>query len=229
LKAVIQRLSSYLPLTYADIIARSLKGCGSVLDIGCGQGELMSSMKRRVNAYCVGLELYLPYLYEAKKKRSHDDFILADARKIPVKPRSFDAVLASQVIEHMSKNDGLEMLDTIERIAKKCCVVAVPVGFIPYEPLNVQDLDENPLQKHLTGYNTAEFQQRRYEVWGQGLRIIYGERGLARRYSGAFRWIFYLLSYIMQFVTFFHPSLAIYMICVKIVRSENKEISRIHP
>lgn len=75
LNTIIERVSPFLPLTYTNIMARSLKGCQSVLDVGCGRGELMRNLKKRVNVHSVGLELYLPYIYEAKKMRSHDDFV----------------------------------------------------------------------------------------------------------------------------------------------------------
>jgi len=58
LKVLVKKFSPYLPLTYTDMIARSLKGCRSILDVGCGRGELMESLNRRVSAYRVGLDLY---------------------------------------------------------------------------------------------------------------------------------------------------------------------------
>ena len=75
LKVLVKKLFPYLPLSYTDIVARFLKGCKSVLDVGCGNGELMINLRKRINVYSVGLELYLPYLHEAKKRKSHDDYI----------------------------------------------------------------------------------------------------------------------------------------------------------
>ena len=152
LQSFIDKLSIFMPFTYSTIISRSLKDSKTVLDIGCGKGELMKKI-RREQTYCVGLDIHLPYLKEAKRNKSHDDFISADARRIPIRPRSFDAVLCSQLIEHLKKHEGLKIVDEIETMALSKVVLATTVGYIPYLPLD-EDQDEL-LQVHKSGYTRA--------------------------------------------------------------------------
>jgi len=156
LKVFVRRFSPYLPLTYTDIIAKSLKGCRSILDVGCGRGELMENLNRRVSAYRVGLDLYLPYLYEAKKRRSYDDLICADVRWLPIRPGSFDGVLCSQVIEHLSKDEGLELVQEIEAISRLRVVIGTTIGYVPYLPLD-QNNNSNPFQVHKSGWAPETF------------------------------------------------------------------------
>jgi SAM-dependent methyltransferase len=208
---MIQRLSPYLPLTYADIIARSLKGCRNILDVGCGRGGLMSSVERRVNAHAVGLDLYLPYLIEAKKKRSHDDFILADVRYIPLRAKSFDCVLCSQVIEHLERREGLRLISNVENIVRFKVIIGTPRG--AHTPSD-RDACINPFQEHRSFYLPFEFLARGYKVRGQGLELIYGDGGI-KRLSKSLMIFFTLISYIFSPLTYFAPNIASHMICVK--------------
>lgn len=209
-----EKLSPYLPLTYTDIIARALKGCKSVLDIGCGKGELMRSMKRRVDTSSVGLELYLPDLHEAKKKRSHHDFILADARRLPIRPKSFDGVLCSQVIEHLDKSEGLTIVEQVEVISKFRVVIGTTVGYIPYLPFDSEN-GNNPFQVHKSGWSPEFFILRGYHIVFQGLKLAYGPQGIMRGVPRALRHMLSLVSYLIAPILYFTSNLAVYQVVWK--------------
>jgi len=63
--------------------------------------------------------LFKPYLLRSKEARVHHDYILADITKLEFRPKSFDTVLALDVLEHLTKGDGLNLIKNMEKIACK--------------------------------------------------------------------------------------------------------------
>jgi len=212
-----ERFSAFIPFNYVSMIVQSLNGCRSILDIGCGKGEIMMSIKRRINAYTVGLELYLPNLIEAKKMRSHNDFILADARWLPIKSRIFDGVLCSQIVEHVTETEGLDIMDDIERISKLRVVIGTTVGYTPYLPLDPEN-DNNPFQIHKSGLSKETFISRGYHVRFQGLKLAYGLQGFMRRVPKPLRLWLGLICYLLSPIVCFASSLAFIQVAWKAIQ-----------
>jgi len=220
LKVLVKKLFPYLPLSYTDIVARFLKGCESILDLGCSNGELMMNLRKRINVYSVGLELYLPYLQEAKNRKSHDDFILADAKWLPIKSKSFDGVLCSQVLEHLNKIEGIKLLENAEKISKLRVVIGTPIGYIPYLPLEPESYN-NPFQVHKSGFMPQFFKTRGYRVRFQGLKLAYGPQGFMRSVPNLLRLLLSLIPYLIAPITYFSSRLAIYLIAYKDVQKNS--------
>jgi ubiquinone/menaquinone biosynthesis C-methylase UbiE len=209
------KIVPFIPLTYYWIIRRKLdKNVYSVLDVGCGKGQPMKLLSSSKRFYRVGADLFKPFIIKAKHEKIHDEYVLCDVRFLPFKPRSFDLVLCLHIIEHLQKSDGLRLIEQIERISRVQIIVVTPVGFIPFLPLD-GDYNENPLQEHRSGWIQTEFIERGYEVRGQGLRAIYGEYGLAHKFSKHIRYLTYIVSYLLEPITYFFPNLAVYVVCVK--------------
>ena len=57
---------------------------------------------------------------------------MADIRKIGFRPKSFDAVLALDVLKQLTKVDGLNLIKNMEKIAKRFIVPFTPNGFLHY-------------------------------------------------------------------------------------------------
>lgn len=100
------------------------QGCTSAVELGCGHGNNLRQLQARRK---VGVEVVAEY-----PVRIHDEveFIIMDvlewARKAA--SRSFDLVLIIDVIEHFTKEDGVELLNNAQRIANKRVVLWVPEG-----------------------------------------------------------------------------------------------------
>jgi len=63
----------------------------SLLDVGCGAGvESMLLAERRNFSY---LDIFRPYLAQAKRCLPKDDFILCDIRHLPLREKTFDIAL----------------------------------------------------------------------------------------------------------------------------------------
>lgn len=187
----------------------------TVLDIGCGDGELMSLLADGEGWKIYGLELYENAIKKAKKRNIYAEIVNTDVTNISnvSNLKKFDVVFASQVIEHLKRNDALKSLKEWEKLAKKRVVVSTPIGFIKYDLLEERN-DSNPYQKHLSGWNIKELREMGYKVIGQGARFIYGPNGVARRYP-KYLIVFRILAYIISPFIYFNPNLGTYMIAVK--------------
>lgn len=162
-------------LTFALALDRLLAGCDSVLDLGCGKNSPLRILEKK--KLSVGVDAYAPYIRRSRKKKIHDKYYIMDVLQINerFKPKSFDAVLALDLIEHLQKSDGKKLLSKMEKIARKKVVILTPNGFIKQED------DETRLQEHLSGWTIGDFKKKGYKIEGMyGLKFLRGEKAELR-------------------------------------------------
>jgi SAM-dependent methyltransferase len=189
-------------------LRKTLLGCDSVLDIGCG----VSGKLREVGApNTTGFEGYQPDFEEAKRRKTHDQLIFGDAHQLAnmFQPRQFDACVALDVIEHLTKEDGLKLIQDMERIARKRVVIFTPKGFLPQ-----RHAVDNDLQVHLSGWEPEEMRKLGYEVYGQlGPKTLRGEGHVLKHRPAAF---WGLISFIAQIGWIWRqPDKAAAIACIK--------------
>jgi hypothetical protein len=216
-KLYFNRFAGGLFHTVDYCIMKNLKQCDSVLDLGCGSN---SPVRRCSNLkHKIGIEGYAPYLEESKSKGIHTNYILGNIMDQSFPKKSFDAVLMLEVLEHLSKEDGLRMLAKIEQWARKVIIISAPNGFLPQNAI-----DGNQYQKHLSGWRTYEFKTRGYKVFGlSGLKLLRTERAEGEehdtiRFKPKIFWA--MVAIISQIVTYFVPLLAFECLYVKTFREE---------
>jgi SAM-dependent methyltransferase len=140
-----------------------LKGCRTVLDLGCGQSSLLQYVGG-IN-YSVGVEYWQPYIDESKSRRIHSTYKQADITTVSFGASEFDAVILVDVLEHISKLTAYQLLQKMETWAAKKVIVVVPNGDMPQEdPYG----DGNEKQRHVSEWSPAELQQIGYSVRGFG-------------------------------------------------------------
>jgi ubiquinone/menaquinone biosynthesis C-methylase UbiE len=183
------------------------KSAESILDVGCGQGLPMEMIKMRMKVKrSVGVDLFKPYIDQCKKKKIHDEYLLSDVRRLPFKNKSFDVVMALQVLEHQPKKDAWKLLEKMEKIAKKQVIVAMPIGEM-YHPA----VDHNELQLHLSHFHPDELEKRGYKTIKMGIRQLLGENGIVHKVNNDFlRKIIYTVSIFVDIFLFFFQPLANY-------------------
>lgn len=207
----------HLPFTYLNIVRRLLDRKGrSILDVGCGRGELMEIINKNRKFFAVGIDGFFPYLKVCKERRVFNGLLLSDVRSLPFRKKSFDVVFCSQAVEHLFKREGKKLMDDLEQIAKRQVILGTTVGFFPHEPF--EGKDENPLQVHKSGWRPDEFRKRGYKVYGQGAGFVYGKNKNIKRLPGILRIPFFVLSYFLSPIFYFFPDLAAYIICVKKIK-----------
>jgi ubiquinone/menaquinone biosynthesis C-methylase UbiE len=202
------------PFTIGFYFSMLTSSCNSVLDLGSGTSNRYIKQLKKAK-YTVGLDLYAPYLRKSNKSSEHDDLIRADVRKLCFREGSYDCVIASELIEHLSKAEGYELLRSIERISKDIVIVTTPNGFAP------QDHDENALQHHKSGWTLREFERLGYRVYGlRGLRILTRNETVTR--SRVLSAGIKLVSMITQPIASLYPETAYQLLCVKYLQEKGK-------
>ncbi len=215
-----KRLSSYqqfdqrlLPLkifllSLADPVSNIIdRSAESILDVGCGQGLPMQMIKMRMRVKkSVGVDLFEPYLKECKRKKIHHEYVESDIRKLPFKDKSFDVVIALQVLEHLPKKDSWKVLEKMEKIARKQIIVAMPIGEM-YHPA----VDGNEHQLHHSAFYPHELEKKGFKIIKMGRKSLLGEEGLVHKLnSDLARKTVYTFCLGLDFLFYFFQPLADY-------------------
>ncbi len=146
----------------------------TVLDLGCGQGKPMEFINKRLQIKkSIGVDLFEPYIKEARQKKIHNEYILSDIRKVRFTPKSFDLVMASHVLEHLKVNDAWKVLENMEKMAKKQVIAVTPIGE-HYHQLE----DGNIWQLHLCAFTPEDFIKRGYKIKKYGWKWLLGDHGI---------------------------------------------------
>jgi hypothetical protein len=115
--------------------------------------------------FTVCVELYKPYLEHLKKNLVGENLVLVEEdalsflKKQPSK--SIETIISTDLIEHLSREDGLELISEIERTVRKQAIVVTPRGFMPQE-IHEEDDDGwgfvgNLLQNHVSAWEPEDF------------------------------------------------------------------------
>ncbi|MBU1110112.1 class I SAM-dependent methyltransferase [Patescibacteria group bacterium] len=193
---------------YSYLLQREILGeCETVLDVGCGSSSPIQQFSEQLE-YSVGVDIFGPAVEESRQAGIHNEYSAIDALEAGerFKEKSFDCVLALNLIEHLSKEDGLRLITMMEKIAKKKVIIFTPNGFLP------QGANENMFQEHLSGWTSKEMTDLGYRVIGAG-----GWKGLRR--GGEIVWrpkpFWKGVSLLTQVLTRNYPEHTFYLFCVK--------------
>jgi len=190
---------------WLKILRKELVNCDRVLDLGCGYN---STLQYCNVPFSVGVESFNPYLQESKKKGIHNQYIKADIRKIEFQPEAFDAVVAIEVLEHLTKQEGAQLLNKMERWATKKIIITTPNGYLWQD-----GYDDNPLQEHKSGWSIEELRNFEFKVFGiNGWKSLRGYMGLIK-YRPGFLWR--RISDLTQKMTYYYPKLAFQLLAIK--------------
>lgn len=185
-----------------------LSGSESVLDVGCGNA---SPIQYLGISNSTGIDGYQPAIEAAKAAKTHSKFEMGDIRNLTnVFPKkSFDACIALDVIEHLPKEDGFKLIESMQAVAKKRIIFLTPNGFLPQTRQESGDL-----QEHLSGWSASEMRQLGFQVVGLlGPKSLRGEFHRIKRSP---RWFWGLVSLFNQItVTRSNPENAAAILCWK--------------
>ncbi len=152
---------------FLKFISIYLNGCRSIMDIGCGPSPYLTKINKY--EFVCGIDAFFKVCDIVSKNQIYNQVINAKVPFIPLKNKSFDAVVLFQVLEHLEKNEGYRFIQQVEEIAKKMIIITTPNGFVKQEPY-----DNNPFQEHKSGWVIDEFHKLGYYVYGlEGPKILY--------------------------------------------------------
>lgn len=196
---------------YYHCLSRELKGMDSVLDLGCGSWSPLQKIKK--DFFSVGVDIFQPVIGRIKRNKIHDEYKIVDVMQIDkfFKKKSFDAVIALDLTEHLKKKEGLTLLKRMESIGRKKVIVLTPNGFTDQDPAQ-----GNPYQVHQSGWQVEDFARRGYRVYGmRGLKFIRGQWATIK-YRPWFFWA--VVSVFSQPFVYFLPQLAYQLFAVKKIK-----------
>lgn len=197
-----------LKFDYLSELQKALQNCGTILDVGCGSNSPIRNLSS--NRYCVGIDIFEPWLNESEVEKIHDKYYKLDVLKLDskFKEKSFDSVIALDLLEHLTKEQGSELLEKMEKIARMRIIIFTTNGYNPQH-----ESDNNPWNVHKSGWTIKEMKHRGYDVIGiNGWKYIKGEYGLLK-FRPKFFWFF--IAQITQLFVRNRPKKAFQILCVK--------------
>lgn len=149
-----------------------------VLDLGCGKellGYLCRQSKGGDTAWIVGADIWIPYLDFCSRFGAYDYLVQIDGKdQLPFHEGWFDVVLACEVLHHLPRTAGDQLLDELEPLARECLILTCPNGNQLRGPV-----DSVPVEAHVFVWHTRDFRSRGYEVRVLGFRFQPGNGRLA--------------------------------------------------
>jgi SAM-dependent methyltransferase len=192
---IFEWLSNHLPFgngkAHTMFLEKVLDGnIKTALDLGCGRGTYKVFNK----FYSVGIDVFPENIQIANVKGNYKKLIEGDIGDVKFSDRLFDAVACIDVIEHMSKEDGVRLLENMERMAKEKVVVITSWGY-----QSIPKRYDNPYLNHQCGWQPEEFIERGYYIYPfKSLRWNYGNHPILLVLS-------YGLSIILRPLIIAHP------------------------
>jgi ubiquinone/menaquinone biosynthesis C-methylase UbiE len=169
------------PLEHDPIVLPLVDG-DTILDVACGRGKWGYLL--RVNwwrtgkgsgetepSVLIGVDVFLPFLKKVKYHKIYDDVVLCHVSYFPFKANSFEVVLASEILEHLDKKDGLLLLQEAERVSSKTIIVATPHVLRKRGGLPTPE-GFNPYERHVTKWGINELKSLGYRVMGTGFVFL---------------------------------------------------------
>lgn len=203
-----------LPFSYMWLLKKSIGDSKAILDLGCGEGELMQFLSRGEKWQITGIDIYEKAIEKARKRNIYHKLIRGDVLKTVRNhlKSKYDVIFCSQIIEHLTRSNGEEILNEIERLAKRRIVIGTPRGFMvhPHE-----FSDGNPYQIHKSGWSIEDFTLRGYKVYGVGFWPIWSYYGLGRDANAFRKALSNIISYLAAPLVYFFPSLAVSIVAIK--------------
>ncbi len=155
----------------------------SVLDVGLGFGlwgflcrEYLDVMNERVGpdtwqVRIDGIEFWEPYI-QAHQRALHNHIAIGDIRELAPTLPQYDLIIAGDVIEHLEKRDGLDVLAHLYAKADRALLVNIPLG----EGWEHPEAHGNPGELHRSQWSVEDFAE--YTPLTQLFRLPCGKYGV---------------------------------------------------
>ncbi len=196
----------------ATVLRSELRGIRSVLDIGCGNGVKQPLRDARYKGCAVGIDIHSDSVKKSRRLRTHARILCLDITKNwgRFRNKSFDAVTAFDLIEHLSKREGSKLISEAERIARKKIIFLTPNGYVPQA---VRLRGESKWNNHRSGWSKGDFLHYGFRCVGVGgLKVVRGEKA-AIRFRPWTLWQF--LANVSQAFLWRFPSLCYHLVAIK--------------
>jgi len=113
--------------TEGAALSRTIGSCGVLVDLGCGGGKWGPCLASACD-YLIGVDADMEKLEKAAKKGVYNELIWEDVREYNPPPSS--CVSMCQVIEHLEKEEGMELLRKLDSVCSRIALTT-PASFRP--------------------------------------------------------------------------------------------------
>lgn len=163
----------FFRLFFLNILKRHILGQHTVLELGAGRNSYIKQAASSIKV--TAIDLFEPSIQYAKENKIYDFYINGDVNDLMkyFPKKSFDSVVAFDLIEHLTKEDGFRLIENMITVAKQKVIIYTPNGFQPQSAH-----DNNPFQEHISGWNYDEMINLGFEVHG-----INGHRDLRKMFA----------------------------------------------
>jgi 2-polyprenyl-3-methyl-5-hydroxy-6-metoxy-1,4-benzoquinol methylase len=150
----------------------------SILDVGTGMGQygfLIRTNLENINLFKIegknaqqqdkknwkiqidgieGCGLYMTPVHDY----SYNRMLIGEAITIlkTIKDNSYELVIAIDILEHFSKEDGYIFLDELKRVSSQNVLISTPKTFIP------QEIEANPYENHRSLWEEEELKNNQF-------------------------------------------------------------------
>lgn len=213
------KLKITLPFSYMKLLRDLVGEAKTILDLGCEDGRLLTLLSEGKNWKVTGVDIFQKNVNRAAKRKIYVKVIKGDiveiSKKLIREKKKFDVVFCSQVIEHIDRKKGEELLSMVDKLAGKRIIMGTPRGFMEQPHAFLGD---NPHQVHKSGWSEDDFRKRGYKVYGIGFGPVWSEEGLGRTYSKPVAVLASIISYVFSPIVYYFPFLAAGILCTKEIK-----------
>lgn len=192
----------------------------TVIDLGCGEGKIMEIISKE-GWDITGIDIHNESIKKAKTtgiyKKLIKGNIVTVCKQLVKEKKQYDLVFCSQVIEHITRKDGLQILNLAEKLAKKRIFFGTPSGFMHQPEVFIKG---NPHQHHKSGWSDKDFKSRGYKVYGIGFKPLWSEHGMARTSNKVFEFFLTFVGFLLNPLIFYRTNLAAGILAIKDIKYE---------
>jgi hypothetical protein len=131
----------------------------SWLDIGAGSGKYAKIIRQNVtDAEITGVEIEQDYIVKYQLDVRYDKILHMDASKLLALPGSWEGVIIGDVIEHLPKSQGIDLIHYLVYRCKSIIIV--------YPKGRIQDTwNGYESEKHISVWGVPDWQYFDYRIW----------------------------------------------------------------
>jgi SAM-dependent methyltransferase len=142
-------------------VKQELDQINSILDVGAGSGTYYKLLHSLKSFQWSAIEAWKPYIEEFNLDKMYSKIYNDDVRKFNWDNLSFDLAIAGDILEHMTKEEAVAVVDNILNHSKTL-VISIPIVYLPQEEIN-----GNPFEVHVKPDWTHE---EVMATWGQYIK-----------------------------------------------------------
>jgi 2-polyprenyl-3-methyl-5-hydroxy-6-metoxy-1,4-benzoquinol methylase len=131
-----------------------------ILDLGCGRGSYGYLLKKIYGQSfrIIGVDVYSDYFHSPSYVgKYYDQYFLKDIRNLNYTSILFDIALACDVIEHISQDDAIRLINKLHSL-EKLIILSIPIA--PKHWIQASTFeDANPAEKHVNNWTLNQVEK----------------------------------------------------------------------